>query len=85
MNLIIVESPTKSKTLTKFLGEGYKILASMGHIRDLPERKLGVDTKKDFTPDYVISKGKEEKVKEIQEAANIITRTTRAITTGPKG
>jgi len=69
MNLIIVESPTKSKTLTKFLGEGYKILASMGHIRDLPERKLGVDTKNDFTPDYVISKGKEDKVKEIQEAA----------------
>lgn len=69
MNLIIVESPTKSKTLSKFLGEGYKILASMGHIRDLPERKFGVDTKADFVPDYVISKGKEEKVKEIQEAA----------------
>jgi len=69
MNLIIVESPTKSKTLSRFLGEGYQILASMGHIRDLPERKLGVDTKKDFTPDYVISKGKEEKVKEIQAAA----------------
>lgn len=69
MNLIIVESPTKSKTLAKFLGDKYKILASMGHIRDLPERKLGVDAKNDFTPDYVISKGKEDKVKEIQEAA----------------
>ncbi len=69
MNLIIVESPTKSKTLSKFLGEGYKILASMGHIRDLPERKLGVDTTHDFTPEYVISKGKEETVKEIKTAA----------------
>jgi len=69
MNLIIVESPTKSKTLSKFLGEGYKILASMGHIRDLPERKFGVDTSHDFTPDYVLIKGKEETVKNIQETA----------------
>lgn len=69
MNLIVVESPTKSKTLSRFLGEGYKILASMGHIRDLPERRLGVDIDHDFAPEYVISKGKEEKIKEIQEAA----------------
>lgn len=69
MNLIIVESPTKAKTLTKFLGADYKIMASMGHVRDLPPSKMGIDIEHDFVPDYVISKGKEVKVKELQDFA----------------
>ncbi|MDO8515477.1 MAG: DNA topoisomerase, partial [bacterium] len=69
MNLIIVESPTKAKTLTRFLGNEYIITASMGHIRDLPSSKTGIDIEHDFAPDYVISKGKEEKVKELQDLA----------------
>ncbi len=69
MNLIIVESPTKAKTLTRFLGNEYGIMASMGHIRDLPKSKLGIDLEHNFEPQYEISKGKEGKVKELQAAA----------------
>jgi len=50
MNLIIVESPTKARTLAKFLGKDYRIVSSMGHIRDLPKKKLAIDTEKDFKP-----------------------------------
>ncbi len=53
-NLIIVESPTKAKTITNFLGTGYKIVSSFGHIRDLPEKEMGVDVEHDFKPKYVI-------------------------------
>ncbi len=52
--LVIVESPTKAKTIQKFLGSGYKVLSSFGHVRDLPKRNLGVDIEKDFKPDYII-------------------------------
>lgn len=54
MKLVIVESPTKAKTLNKYLGKGYKVMASNGHIRDLPKKELGVDVEKNFTPKYVI-------------------------------
>src|SRR3989339_789242 len=54
MNLVIVESPTKSKTLQGFLGKNYKVLASYGHVRDLPKGELGIDVEKDFEPKYVI-------------------------------
>ena len=53
MNLIIVESPTKAKTLSRFLGNGYEVVATMGHIVDLPKSKLGIDVEHDFKPDYV--------------------------------
>src|SRR5882724_9009876 len=53
-NVVIVESPTKQKTIAKFLGKGYTIVATLGHIRDLPSRALGVDEAKDFEPQYVI-------------------------------
>src|SRR4030043_1203173 len=53
-NLVIVESPTKARTLSRFLGSDYKIEASMGHLRDLPKAKLGVDVEHDFAPEYVI-------------------------------
>ena len=52
--LVIVESPAKAKTIRKYLGSDYKIAASMGHIRDLPQSHLGVDVKNDFTPMYII-------------------------------
>ncbi|MGD9320395.1 MAG: toprim domain-containing protein, partial [Desulfobacteraceae bacterium] len=57
-NLLIVESPTKARTLKKYLGTDYQIMASVGHIKDLPNSRLGVDTENDFTPEYVTIKGK---------------------------
>ena len=54
MYLILVESPTKSKSLKKFLGKDYQIAASLGHVRDLPKKELGIDVEHDFTPKYVI-------------------------------
>lgn len=69
MNLIIVESPTKAKTLARFLGDDYKITASMGHIRDLPQKKLGIDIAHDFEPEYEVSPDKKDKVKELQTEA----------------
>ncbi len=67
-NLIIVESPSKAKTLKNYLGSGYVIVASKGHIRDLPAAKLSVDVKHDFAPKYAIVKGKEKLVKELKIA-----------------
>lgn len=69
MDLIIVESPTKAKTLTKFLDKKYKITSSMGHIRDLPKSKLGVDVEKDFEPTYVIPDAKKKTVTELKALA----------------
>ena len=65
--LIIVESPAKAKTIKKYLGSDFKVVASMGHIRDLPAAKLSVDVKNDFAPKYALIKGKEKLVKEIQD------------------
>lgn len=65
MTLIIVESPTKAKTLSKFLGRDYQIEATMGHIRDLPKAALGVDVAHGFTPSYVIPKDKKKHVGEL--------------------
>ncbi len=64
--LIIVESPTKVKTIKKYLGKDYDVTASMGHIRDLPAAKLSVDIKNDFAPKYSVVKGKEKLVKELK-------------------
>src|ERR1035438_3319834 len=66
--LVIVESPSKAKTITKYLGKGYKVMASVGHIRDLP-RKLGVDIENGFQEEYEISPAKEKVVKELRAAA----------------
>ncbi len=65
--LVIVESPAKAKTIKKYLGNDYDVVASMGHIRDLPAAKLSVDVKNDFAPKYAIIKGKEKLVKELKE------------------
>lgn len=67
--LVIVESPSKAKTIQKYLGNGYEVIASMGHVRDLPKARLSVDVKDNFAPKYSIIKGKEKLVKELKEAA----------------
>ena len=67
--LVVVESPAKAKTIGKILGSGYVVKSSVGHIRDLPERTLGVDIEHDFAPKYVFSKGKAKVVAELKKAA----------------
>ena len=69
MKLVIVESPTKARALRGFLGRGYRVLASMGHIRDLPPKKLGVDVEHGFRPTYHLRKGARKVVKRLREAA----------------
>lgn len=68
-SLVIVESPSKAKTINKFLGKKYKVLASVGHVRDLPKKELGVDVDKGFEPKYVTIKGKAKVLTEIRSAA----------------
>src|SRR3989338_1759874 len=68
-NLVIVESPAKAKTIEKFLGKSYKVMASMGHIRDLPEKKVGIDVKNHFEPEYIISPDKKKIVNELKAGA----------------
>ena len=68
-NLVIVESPAKAKTIGKYLGAGYKVTASMGHLRDLPKSTLGVDLENGFVPDYQPVKGRESTIKELKAAA----------------
>jgi DNA topoisomerase I len=69
MRLVIVESPTKARTLKRFLGSEYTIEASMGHIRDLPKSTMGVDVNKGFEPDYEVSKGKSQVISSLKKAA----------------
>ena len=68
-NLVIVESPSKAKTIGKYLGPDYAVKASMGHLRDLPKSKMGVDLDADFTPQYIPVRGKEDLIKELKKAA----------------
>jgi len=68
--LVIVESPAKARTLGKILGKGFSIKASVGHVRDLPLKTLGVDVKNGFAPTYVVPQGKRKVVKELKEAAS---------------
>lgn len=68
-NLVIVESPAKSRTLTRFLGKGFQILSTVGHIVDLPKSKIGVDPDNDFQPAYTTIKGKEKVIAELRKAA----------------
>ena len=67
--LVIVESPAKAKTIKKYLGPGFEVKASMGHIRDLHANKLSVDVSRDFEPDYTIIKGKEKLIEELSALA----------------
>jgi DNA topoisomerase-1 len=74
-SLVIVESPAKAKTIGKYLGRGYKVKATVGHIMDLPEKKLGIDVEKGFKPDLVPIPGKEKTIADLKTAA----KTARAI------
>lgn len=65
-SLVIVESPAKARTIAKYLGPGYRVTASMGHVRDLPKSKLGVDVERDFAPQYLISKDKTQVIKDLK-------------------
>lgn len=69
-SLVIVESPAKAKTIQKYLGKGYSVMASMGHVRDLYSNKLSVDVKKDFEPNYTVIKGKEKLLSDLKAAAS---------------
>lgn len=69
MQLVIVESPTKAKTISRFLGKQYKVLASFGHVRDLPKSKIGVDVAHGFEPTYTVPLKSKPKVKELKDAA----------------
>ncbi|MDE8733902.1 type I DNA topoisomerase [Eubacteriales bacterium DFI.9.88] len=68
-NLVIVESPSKAKTIGKFLGSKYKVIASVGHVRDLPKSKLGIDIEHDFEPQYIAIRGKGDIIKELKKEA----------------
>ncbi len=68
-SLVIVESPAKARTIAKYLGRGYRVKATVGHVRDLPEKKLGIDVDADFEPQYVTIAGKEKTVADIKAAA----------------
>ena len=73
--LVIVESPAKAKTIQKYLGPGYDVEASLGHIKDLPKKSLGVDLDNDFSTEYVVIPGKEKvvaKLKKLAKTANAI-------------
>ncbi|HEV8366057.1 MAG TPA: type I DNA topoisomerase, partial [Gemmatimonadaceae bacterium] len=67
--LVIVESPAKAKTISKYLGRGYRVRATIGHVRDLPEKKLGIDLEKNFAPEYVTIAGKEKTLAELKSVA----------------
>lgn len=69
-HLVVVESPAKAKTIERILGQDYKVMASMGHLRDLPKRTMGVDIENGFTPEYVNSTDRANVIKDLQKAAN---------------
>lgn len=73
-NLVIVESPAKAKTIQKYLGKDYDVIASMGHIRDLPKSKFGVDIENGFQPHYIDMKGKEDVIKQLKSHAKKCSR-----------
>ena len=67
--LVVVESPAKAKTIEKFLGKNYSVLASMGHLRDLPKSQFGIDVDNDFEPKYINIRGKGDIIKKLKSAA----------------
>ena len=72
--LVIVESPSKAKTIGKYLGANYKVIASVGHVRDLPKSKLGIDIEQDFEPQYIPIRGKGDIIKELRKEAKIASK-----------
>lgn len=74
--LVIVESPSKAKTIGKFLGSRYKVIASVGHVRDLPKSKLGIDIDNDFEPRYISIRGKGDIIKELKKKRRMLQKST---------
>lgn len=78
-NLVIVESPAKAKTIKKFLGTNYEVIASNGHVRDLPKSQMGIDVENDFEPKYITIRGKGDILaalrKEVKKADKIYLAT----------
>ena len=72
--LVIVESPSKAKTIGKYLGSKYKVVASVGHVRDLPKSKLGIDIENDFEPQYISIRGKGDIIKALRKEAEKASR-----------
>ncbi|MGQ0560982.1 MAG: toprim domain-containing protein, partial [Gemmatimonadota bacterium] len=68
--LVVVESPAKARTISKYLGNAYRVRASVGHIRDLPERELGVDIENGFEPKYVTIRGKGKVIQDLRREAD---------------
>lgn len=66
-NLVIVESPAKAKTIEKYLGRNYKVVASLGHIRDLPKSQMGIDFEHDYEPKYISIRGKGDVIKDLKK------------------
>ncbi len=72
-NLVIVESPAKAKTIEKYLGRNYKVIASLGHIRDLPKSQMGIDVDNNYEPKYISIRGKGDTIKKLKQAASKAT------------
>ena len=70
MKLVIVESPTKAKTISKFLGRKFTVKSSYGHVRDLPTKKMGIDIEHDFEPEYIIPTKAIERVEELKKLSD---------------
>ncbi|MFT8338588.1 toprim domain-containing protein, partial [Schleiferilactobacillus harbinensis] len=68
-NLVIVESPAKAKTIEKYLGRNYRVVASLGHIRDLPRSQMGVDIENNYQPKYISIRGKGDVIKDLKKEA----------------
>jgi DNA topoisomerase-1 len=83
--LIIVESPSKARTIQKYLESGYKVVASFGHVMDLPEKEFGVDIENDFTPDLIITKRAYKTVSEIKSFAKSADKIILAADPDPDG
>ena len=73
-SLVIVESPAKANTINKFLGSDFIVKASVGHVKDLPEKELGVDIEHDFEPSYVTIRGRGKIIKELKRVSQNISR-----------
>ena len=82
--LVIVESPAKAKTIQKYLGSGYEVEASLGHIKDLPKKSLGVDLDNDFSTEYVVIPGKEKVVAKLKKLAKTAERHLPGARSGPR-
>ena len=81
--LVIVESPAKANTIKKFLGGSTKVVASMGHIRDLPKSKMGIDIEHDFEPEYINIRGKGDLIKSLKKEAKQAKKIYIAFCTAP--